>query len=105
MKISIFGCSPNKFYHSLFGSQIKTAVKSCHQSERQRNNQKDKESIVYKMNFARIKYLLLAWLGENLVGKGGIKWGRRNLPIFKSMLEHNIVYYIKLKLNRCFNLV
>ena len=54
--ISIFSWSPNKFYHSLLGSQIKTVVKSCHLSERQRTYQKDKEPIVYEMNSARIRY-------------------------------------------------
>ena len=63
VSISIFSWSPNKLYHTLLGSQIITVVKSCHQSERQRTNQKDKEPIVYKMNSARIKYKLLAWVG------------------------------------------
>ena len=53
--ISIFSWSPNKFYHGLLGSQIKTAVKSFHQLERQRTNQKDKEPFVYEMNYATNK--------------------------------------------------
>ena len=61
--ISIFNWSPNKFNQSLLGSQIKTVVKSCHQSERQRTNQKDKEPIVDDMNSVRIKYKLVAWVG------------------------------------------
>ena len=61
--ILVFSWSPNKFYHSLLGSQIKTVVKSCRQSERQRTKQKDQEPIVYEMNSARIKYKLLAWVG------------------------------------------
>ena len=66
-------------YHSLLGSQIKTVDKSCNQSEIQRTNQTDKEPIMSKMNSARIKYILLAWVLGHLVGKGGIKEGRRNL--------------------------
>ena len=61
--ISIFSWSPNKFYERLLGSQIKAVVKMCHQSERQKTNQKDKEPIVYEMISAKIYYKLLAWIG------------------------------------------
>ena len=62
--ISIFSWSPNKFYHRILGSHIKTVVKSCHQSERQNTKQTDKEPIVYKINSARITYKLIAWVGS-----------------------------------------
>ena len=94
--ISIFSWSPNKFYHILLGSQIKAVVESCHKSERQGKNQKDKEPIVYKTKSVRIKYILVDWVGEHLVKKGGI---------FKSTLWHTILYNTKLKLKKCFNLV
>ena len=41
--ILINSWSTNKFHDSLLGSQIKTVVKSCHQSERQRTNQNRNE--------------------------------------------------------------
>ena len=53
-------------FHQIRLSQIKTVVKSCHQSERQRTNQKDREPIVYEMNAARIIYKLLAWVGGGI---------------------------------------
>ena len=73
--ILIFSWSPNKFYHSLLGCQIKTVVKSCHQSERQRTNQKDKEPFVYKKELCK-DWIYIIYLGRgHLVGKGGIKGG------------------------------
>ena len=41
--------------------------------------QERQRKIVYKMTSARIKYILLGWVGESFGGKGGIKEGRRNL--------------------------
>ena len=73
MQFQMFSWSPNMIYHSLLGSQLKTVGKSCQQTERQRTNQKDKEPIVYKINFARSKFILFAWVVGHLVGKGGIK--------------------------------
>ena len=75
---------------------VVSVVESCHKAVRQRQNQKVKEPILYKIKSGRIKYILVNWVGENLVEKGGI---------FKSTLWHTILYYTKLKLKKCFNLV
>ena len=63
-------------FEALVGHQI-SFITACWEPKSQSTNQKDKEPFVYKMKSASTKYKLLTWVG-NLVGKTGIKGGRRN---------------------------
>ena len=66
-----------------------SVVKSCHQSERQRTNQKKQRIICVRNYFCR-DYIYIAYLGRgHLVGKGGIKGGRMNLGT-SSFLKYDL---------------